>query len=187
MTSADPLDKDRRLFTQCNDTIPLKCPECTSTKILRQCKIFDNFPALWWHIKQEHPEIIEFRLKEITEVFNSLFKAYTWNMFPKWAYSKAITPNKVPTTSSSLIFDRRPISRIDVWERILEIANKLKMQSELYPKFKLKQLKAIIKVVLGTVDPRTSNKYLDCIIHASFKDKVNGIIDVTAFCDTVGV
>jgi len=142
---------------------------------------------LWCHIRREHQDILESRLQEIIEVLNALFKAYKWNMLPRWAYSEAKTTNKVPTTSSSLIFDGRPISRIDVWERVLEIANKLKMQSELYPKFKLKQLRAIIKVVLGPVDSRTSNKYLDCVIDASFKDKINGIIIVTTFCDTAGV
>ena len=187
MTNAEPVDKDRLLFTQCNDTILLRCPECTSTKILRQCKILHNFPALWCHIKREHPEIIEFRLKEFTEVLDSIFKAYKWNMFPKWAYSEAITTNKVPTTSSSLLFDERPISRIDVWERILEITKKLKIQSELYPIFRLKQLKAINKVVLGEVDPRTAKKYLNCVIDASAKNIRNGTIDVTAFCDTAGV
>jgi len=105
-------------------------------------------------------------------------------MFPKWAYSEAKIPS---TTSSSLVFDGRSISRIDVKEKILDIVSKLKIQSELYPKFKLHQLRAIIKVVLGPADPRTSKKYLDCVIDASFKDKINGVIDVTAFCNTVGV
>ena len=185
MNYVEQLDKERLYFTQCNDTFPNRCPECTSTKILRHCKIYHNFPAVWCHIKRDHKDVLESRLQEIIQVLNSLFKAFKWNMFPKWAYSEAKIEST--TTSSSLLFDGRPISRIDVLERILEIVNKLKIQSELYPKFKLKQLKAIIKVVLGTVDPRTSKKYLDCIIDASFKDKVNGIIDVTAFCDTVGV
>jgi len=188
MTSADPLDKDRRLFTQCNDPIFLRCLICTGLNtFLGHCKIFKNFPSLWWHIKREHQDLAPLEREEIIQVLNYVFKAFKRKMFPKWAYSEAITPNKVPTTSSSLLFDSRPISRIDVWEKILEIASKLKIQSELYPKFKLKQLRAIIKVVLGPADPRTSKKYLDCIIDASFKDKINGIIDVTSFCDTAGV
>ncbi len=188
MTSADPVNKDRLLFTQYNDPIYLRCLICTAlNSFLGHCKIFKNFPSLWWHIKREHPDLTPAEREEIILILNHVFKAFQGQMFPKWAYSEAKATNKVPPTSSSLLFDGRPISRIDVWERILEIANKLKMQSELYPKFKLKQLRAIIKVVLGPADPRTSKKYLDCIIEASFKDKINGIIDVTAFCDTAGV
>ena len=69
-----------------------KCPECTSTKILRQCKIFHNFPALWWHLKQNHNDIFEIRMNEIILVLNNMFKASQWNMFPKWEYSEFI-PN----------------------------------------------------------------------------------------------
>jgi len=153
MTSADPLDKDRRLFTQCNDTIPLKCPECTSTKILRHCKIHHNFPALWCHIRREHQDILESRLQEIIEVLNALFKAYKWNMLPRWAYSEA----KTTSTSSSLEFDGRP-SRIDVFERLIEIGRLFKGQTQFYPNFKQKQVLGLIKVILGNVDGRTKKK-----------------------------
>ncbi len=183
MSNDDSIDKDRLYFTQCNDTILLRCPECTSTKILRHCKIFHNFPGVWWHIKQDHKDILESRLEEIIQVLNSLFKAYKWNMFPKWAFSEAKSDT---TTSSSVLIDGRP-PRIDSWGKIIEIAKLLKNQSELYPFFKPKQLKVIVKVVLGPVDSRTLKKYIDCVIKNSKPDKIKGVYDVTQFCNNVGL
>ena len=183
MSNDHSIDKDRLYFTQCNDTILLRCPECTSTKILRQCKIFHNFPAVWWHIKQDHKDILESRLQEIIQVLNSLFKAYKWNMFPKWAYSEAKSET---TTSSSVLIDGHP-PRIDSQGKIVEIAKLLKTQSELYPNFKPKPLKAIVKVILGPVDSRTMGKYVDCVIRYSTPDKIKGEYDVTQFCNIVGV
>ena len=112
------IDKDRLYFTQCNDTILLKCPECTSTKIPRQCKIFHNFPALWIHLKHEHNDILESRMDEIIQVLNDVFKAFKWNMFPKWEYSEFIPK----TSSSSILIDGRT-PRIDMLENLEKIAN----------------------------------------------------------------
>jgi len=184
MSNDDSIDKDRLYFTQCNDTILLRCPECTSTKILRQCKIFHNLPAVWWHIKQGHKDILESRLQEIIQVLNNLFKAYKWNMFPKWAFSEAkIEPT---TTSSSILFDGRP-PRIDSWDKIVKIAKLLKIQSEHYPNYKPKPLKSFVKVILDPVDSRTLKKYVDCVITYSTPDKIKGKYDVTQFCNKVGV
>jgi len=105
MSNDDSIDKDRLHFTQCNDTILLRCPECTSTKILRHCKIFHNFPSVWWHIKQDHKDILESRRDEIIQVLNCIFKAYKWNIFPKWAFSEAKI--ELATTSSSILMDGR--------------------------------------------------------------------------------
>ena len=182
MSNDDSIDKDRLYFTQCNDTILLRCPECTSTKILRQCKIFHNFPGVWWHIKQDHKDILESRLEEIIQVLNSLFKAYTWNMFPKWAYSEA----KLKTTTSSLRFNGKE-PRTDVFEKLQDICRLLKGQSKSYPIFKRKQILGLIKVVLGLVDSRTLEKYFDCVTSYSKKDIVHGVYDVTNFCNIVGV
>jgi len=182
MSNDSSLDKDRLYFTQCNDTILLRCPECTSTKILRQCKIFHNFPGVWWHIKQDHRDILESRLEEIIQVLNSLFKAYKWNMLPKWAYSEA----KLKTTTSSLLFNGKE-PRADVLARLQDLARLFKLQSKDYPSFKRKQVYGLIKVVLGNVDERTMNKYFDCVTSYSTPDEIKGFYDVTQFCNIVGV
>jgi len=182
MSNDHSIDKDRLYFTQCNNTILLRCPECTSTKILRQCKIFHNFPAVWWHIKQYHKDILESRLQEIIQVLNSLFKAYKWNMFPKWAYFEA----KSETTSSSLLFNGKA-PRVDVFARLQDLGRLLKGQSAFYPNFKQKQVLGLIKVISGNVDERTQKKYFDCVTSYSEKDIVHGVYDVTQFCNIIGV
>ncbi len=182
MSNDHSIDKDRLYFTQCNDTILLRCSECTSTKILRQCKIFHNFPAVWWHIKQDHKDILESRLEEIIQVLNSLFKAYKWNMFPKWAYFEA----KSETTTSSLLFNGK-VPRVDVFARLQDLGRLLKGQSGSYPNFKRKQVLGLIKVILQNADERTKKKYFDCVTSYSKPDKINGFYDVTQFCNIVGV
>ena len=184
MSNDEPLDKDRLDFTQCNDTILLRCPECASTKkVLRHCKIFHNFPSLWWHIKHDHRDIIESRLQEVIQVLNSLFKSYKWNMFPKWVYSEAKIPS---TTTSSLLFNGRE-PRVDVLEKLHDIGRLLKVQSQFYPNFKPKHLLGLFKVILGNVDERTKKKYFDCVKSYSKPDKIKGEYDVSGFCNTVGV
>ena len=184
MTLSDQLDKDRLFFTQCSDLILFRCPECTSTKIIRHCKIFHNFPSLWRHIKQDHNDILESRLDEVIQVLNCLFKAFKWNMLPKWAFSEAkIEPT---TTSSSILFDGKP-PRIDVQEKLQKIGRLFKMQSQFYPNFKRKQVLGIIKVIIGNVDERTKKKYFDCVTKNSTPDKIKGEYDVTQFCNIVCV
>jgi len=179
----DSLDKDRLYFTQCNDSFPNRCLECTSTKILRHCKIYHNFPAIWRHLKQDHNDILESRMNEIILVLNDVFKAYKWNMFPKWEYSEAkIRPT---TTSSSILFDGKP-PRIDVLERLRELARLFKGQSEWYPNFKEKQVFGLIKVILGLADQRTKKKYFECVRKYSTPDKIKGQYDVTQFCKELG-
>jgi len=188
MSYDNSVDKDRLLFTQYNDLILLRCLICTGLNIfLGHCKIFKNFPSLWWHIKREHADLAPAEREEIIQILNHVFKAFKGQMFPKWAYSEAITPNKVPTTSSSsiLLDGRRP--RMDAWTKIFEIAKLLKTQSEIFPSFKTRHLKAVLKGVLGSVDPRTTKKYFDCVTNYSKKDLVKGEFDVTGFCDKVGV
>jgi len=182
MSNDHCIDKDRLYFTQCNDTILLRCPECTSTKILRQCKIFHNFPAVWWHIKQDHRDILESRRDEVIRVLNSLFKAYKWNMFPKWAYFEA----KSETTSSSLLFNGKA-PRVDVFARLQDLGRLLKGQSNSYPIFKQKQVLGLIKVISGNADERTKKKYFDCVTSYSTPDKIKGEYDVTQFCNIIGV
>jgi len=184
MSNNDSIDKDRLYFTQCNDTILLRCPECTSTKILRQCKNFHNFPGVWWHIKQDHQDILESRRDEVIQVLNCIFKAYMWNMFPKWEYSEAkIEPT---TTSSSILFDGKP-PRIDVQEKLQKIGRLFKMQSQFYPNFKRKQVLGLISVIIGNVDERTKKKYFDCVTKYSTPDNINGVYDVTNFCTKISV
>ena len=184
MSYDDSLDKDRLYFTQCNDSFPNRCLECTSTKILRHCKIYHNFPAVWRHLKQDHNDILESRMNEIIQVLNDVFKAYKWNMFPKWAYSEAKI--KPTTTSSSILFDGKP-PRIDVLERLRNLASLFKGQSEWYPNFKEKQVFGLIKVILGNADQRTKKKYFDCVTSNSKPDKIHGVYNVTQFYNIVGV
>ena len=184
MSYDDSLDKDRLYFTQCNDSFPNRCLECTSTKILRHCKIYHNFPAVWRHLKQDHNDILESRMNEIIQVLNDVFKAYKWNMFPKWEYSEAkIRP---ATTSSSILFDGKP-ARIDVLERLRALASLFKGQSAWYPNFKEKQVFGLIKVILGNADQRTKKKYFECVRKYSTPDKIHGVYNVTQFCNLVGV
>jgi len=183
MSNDDSIDKDRLYFTQCNDTILLRCPECTSTQILRHCKIFHNFPAVWWHIKQDHKDILESRLEEIIQVLNCLFKAYKWNMFLKWAYSEAKLNT---TTSSSILMDGRP-PRIDRQENLKKIASLFKTQSELYPNFRKKNIRVLIEKAIELHDPRTMKLYFDSVTSHSKPDKIKGFYDVTQFCNKVGV
>ena len=179
MSYDDPLDKDRLYFTQCNDTFPNRCPECTSTKILRHCKIYHNFPAVWKHIKQDHKDILESRLDEIAYVENFVFKAYKWNMFPKWEFSEAKI--KPTTTSSSIQIDGKT-PRIDMLENLEKIANLLKTQSEHFPIFKPRLLSILVEKAIGPRVDRTKKKYIDCITRYSDKDKVHGVYNVTQFC-----
>jgi len=186
MTSADPVNKDRLLFTQYNDPIYLRCLICTAlNSFLGHCKIFKNFPSLWWHIKREHPDLTPAEREEIILILNHVFKAFQGQMFPKWAYSEAITPNKVPTTSSSILFNGRP-PRIDVFERLVALARLYKVQTD-FPNLTLKQIQRWSLVILKNVDARTQKKYVDCVRKYSKKDIVKGEYDVTGFCNTVGV
>jgi len=177
----DSLDKDRLYFTQCNDTILLKCPECTSTKILRQCKIYHNFPALWCHIKRDHKDILESRLDEVIQVLNCIFKAYKWNMFPKWTYSEAIIK---PTTTSSILFDGRT-PRPDVDRKLQKIAKIYKISCD-FPNLNQKQVTNWAFAVLGHPDSRTLKKYVQCVTNNSTPDKIKGQYDVTQFCKELG-
>ncbi|MCH7560320.1 MAG: hypothetical protein IIC67_02945 [Thaumarchaeota archaeon] len=179
MSYDDKIDKDRLYFTQNNKLIRLHCPECVrTTKLLRHCKIFKNLPGLWWHIKSEHGYIsnLLFTTEDIVEILNAISKAKDFGIIPE-----SIPTFVETTTSSSLKYKSRP-PRKDVYEKFKKLAELLKIQSILYPQFKLKQLRVYIGVVLGTVDGRTIQNYLDSIIDASEKNMGNGTIDVSEFC-----
>ena len=182
MSYDDSLDKDRLYFTQCNDSFPNRCLECTSTKILRHCKIYHNFPAVWRHLKQDHTDILESRMNEIIQVLNDVFKAYKWNMFPKWEYSEAQI--KPTTSSSSILFDGKP-PRIDVLERLQKIAQVYKISCD-FPNLNQKQVTKWAFAVLGHPDSRTLEKYVQCVTNNSTPDKIKGQYDVTQFCKELG-
>ena len=182
MTNDKELDKDRLFFTQCNDPILLRCLVCTrEKKFLGHCKVCKNFPSLWCHIKQDHSDLRPDEIEEIIQILNNLFKAFQRQMFPKWAYYE------IPktTTSSFLIAGRKP--RSDRREKLEKIAKFLKMQSELFPKFKPKDLKKFVQIAIGPHDPRIIELYFSYVIDYSKKDKIHGLYDVTDFCDTLGV
>lgn len=185
MSNDYSLDKDRLYFTQCNDTIYLRCPVCTNEKkVLRHCKLHKNFPSLWYHVRKDHTDIPPGEFEEIIQIFTGVFKAFKRQMLPTWAYSEL--KNDHTTTSSSVLITGRP-PRIDSWKKITEIAKLLKIQSELYPFFKPKQLKAFIKVITGPADSRTIKKYFDCVTNYSKKDMINGVYDISEFCNKIGV
>ncbi len=179
MSYDDSLDKDRLYFTQNNFPIRLRCPECVRTKILRHCRIFKNLPALWWHIKQDHGSFsnLLFKTDDIIKILNSLSKAIEWKIITE----SVSFPVEQATTSSSLLYRGKP-PRKDVHQKLEKIASILQLQCELYPNFRLRHIRAFMSVVLGKVDDRTQKNYLDCIVDASEKNKINGTVDVTQFC-----
>ena len=181
MSYESQIDKERLYFTQCNDTLPMKCPECALTKIPRHCKIFRNFPALWRHLNHDHNDITESKMREIIQVLSYLFKGFQWNMFPRWEYSEF---SRKTTTSSFIIDGRQP--RIDRVEKFKKIAKLLKLQSQFYPLFKPAILRKMIRVAIGPHDPRILEFYFKGITNYSKPDKVHGTYNVTQFCDILG-
>ena len=121
-------------------------------------------------------------MDEIIQVLNDVFKAFKWNMFPKWEYSEFIPK----TSSSSILIDGRT-PRIDMLENLEKIANLLKAQSEHFPTFKPKLLSILVEKAIGLRVDRTKKKYIDCITRYSEKDKLHGVYVVTEFCEKLGV
>jgi len=187
MSNDSSLDKDRLYFTQCNDTIYLRCPVCPGEKkVLRHCKLFKNFQSIWCHIRREHTDLVPGELEEIIQILTGLFKAFQRQMFPKWAYLEAKSEKESEdTTTSSLLFNGKE-PRIDVLSHLQDFG-RLLGQSQFYPNFKQKQIQRWLKVILGNVDERTIKKYFDCVISYSIKDMEKGEYDVTQFCNIVGV
>jgi len=126
---------------------------------------------------------LEIRFDEIIHVLNETFKAFQWNMFPKWEYSEFIQNT---TSSSSILIDGRT-PRIDMLENLEKISNLLKTQSEHFPKFKPSLLSILVEKAIGPRDIRTKKKYLDCITNNSEKDRIHGLYDVTQFCEKFNV
>jgi len=175
------LFKDRAYCTQIHDEIRIRCPECTRTKRwLQHCKIFHSLQALWFHIKNDHGEISnhDFTTVDVLETMNNIAWAIEQKMFPS---TIDILIRRVKTTTSSLTFNGKPITRTDVWDRLQRISNLLQRQSKSYPIFKRKQLEGLIKIELPYVDDRTRKKYFDCIFVASKKDIKFGTINVSDF------
>ena len=178
MSNEIQVDKDRLYFTQNNSPIRLRCPECVRTKILRHCRIFKNLPSLWWHIKRDHGYFsnLLFDTDAVVTILNAVSKAKEWGIIPE------PTPVYVETTTSSSLNYRGRPPRKDVYQKLEKIASILQNQSELYPNFRLRHIRAFMGVVLGKVDDRTQKNYLDCIVVASEKDNTKGTVDVTQFC-----
>ena len=180
MSNKKPVDKDRLYFTQYNGKFPTRCPLCTEQKILRQCRTFHNFPALWRHIKLEHIGIPESQMKEISGILNSVYTAYQWNMFPKWEFDDGKIKK---TTTSSSITHHGISKRIDFQERLEKIAKMLRLQSTFYPKFKERHLRLFIEKSIGYHDPRTMENYFEFVVGHSKRDNENGTYVVSSFCD----
>ena len=170
MTLDNLIDKDRLYFSQFNGDFAVRCPICIDIKkIIRHCKIFRNFHAVWCHVKRDHQDLPQADVNEVIQIFNSLFDA--------------IRRQIIPTTTSSSSGKIDSYFRRDKHEKLIQIANLLKDQSQLYPNYKIKQLMRLIGVVLGPVDERTRRKYLDIVISLSEKNIRNGTINVTEFCN----
>jgi len=170
LSNYDPLDKDRLYFTQFNGDFPVRCPICIDIKkLIRHCKVFRNMHAAWCHVRRDHKNEPKSDVDKIIEIFNSLYDAI----------KQGIIPSSATSSSQNGANFRR-----DMHEKLGNIAKLLKIQSEIYPSFKMKQLMGIIRVVLGSVDDRTRKRYHDIIISMSKKNIVNGTIDVTEFCNT---
>ena len=180
MSNDDTLDKDRAYESQCNIRVRWYCPVCVlQKKIKKHCKIHKTPASWWWHIKNEHGKFVnrKFGYDDLRVLSNYLVNALEWEIFPE----SVSIPDEQATTTSSLLYRGR-IPRKDVYQKLKKIASILQLQSELYPHFRLRHIRAFMGVVLGKVDDRTQKNYLDCIVEASEKNKINGTVDVTQFC-----
>ncbi|MEX0763998.1 MAG: hypothetical protein WD033_02365 [Nitrosopumilaceae archaeon] len=179
MTLDSTLDKHCVDFAHNYTKIRVKCPECVRTiKGDNHVRVFKNLAGLWWHFKNEHGIITNslFSTESVKEILRNIAKALDLGMFADAADCELNT-----TTSSSLLYDGRP-PRSDVLIKLKEIADLLRIQSEIYPFFGTKLLLTLIKVKLGPVDERTMKKYFDCITSYSTKNIHDGTYDVTGFC-----
>ena len=180
MTLEPSLHKQRVDFSHNYTIIRIKCPECFRTiKGKNHVRIYKNLSGLWRHIKLEHGEIsnLEFNTNLIRDVLKHIALAIEWGMFPGVNESEHNT-----TTSLSIIYDGKPARR-DVSNKLKEIAEIMKGQSDMYPDFKIVNILAYMKIVLGNSDERTKKKYFDCITSYSVKNMHNGTFDVTGFCE----
>ena len=179
MTLDPSLDKDPDDFAHNYTNTRLKCPECLRTiKGSNHVKVFKNLAGLAWHIKTEHDWIsnLQFTTDSIREVLRNIAIALQWGIIPS---TDSVEHN---ATTSSLLFDERKL-RKDEYDRLKNIAELLKTQSNLYPDFSSKNLSVIVGKVLGQVDKRTMKKYIERTISYSIKNIQNGTYDVSPFCN----
>lgn len=182
MTLDSTLDKHCVDFAHSYAKIRVRCPECYRIiKGKNHVRVFKNLAGLWWHFKNEHGDVSnsQFNTDMIKEILRNISKALELGMF---ADAIDCEVNQNTTTSSSLLYDGRP-PRKDVLIKLKEIANLLKLQSEVYPFFKTGLLTRVIERILGKIDPRTFKKYYDCITNYSIKNWQNGTYDVSVFCN----
>lgn len=182
MTLEPSLHKERVDFSHNYTKIRIKCPECIRTvKGANHVRVYDNIPGLWRHIRQEHGEISNLQLTTdmIKEVLKSITLAIEWRMLPD--YDKVVDA----TTSLSILYNgKRP--RGDVLNNLVQIANLLVMQVEVFPSFKPKLLIRLIEDKIGKRDSRTMKNYFDCITNYAVKNMQSGTYDVTEYCEKVG-
>jgi len=180
LSNDSEVDKDRVYASQCHVKVRWYCPVCVlQKKIKKHCKIHKTPASWWWHIKNEHGKFVnrKFGYDDLRVVSNYLVNALEWEIFPE----SVPEPIEQATSSSSILYRGRP-PRKDVYEKLEKIALILSNQSELYPHFRLKHIRAYIVHVLELADERTIKNYLDCIVVASEKDTMKGTVDVTQFC-----
>jgi len=183
LTYYNLLDKDRLLFTQCNDNFRIRCPICrVEKKFLGHCKMGRNLPSIWSHINTDHPEIYKEQKDEIILFLNSLYTAYEYQIVTEWP--GADTKTRETATSSSVLIDGVP-PRIDRWSKIVEIATFLRAESKNYPYFPASEIQRIIIQSAKVRDPRTIEVYFDCITNYSIKDYSSGKYNVREFCKKV--
>ena len=182
MTYYNLLDKDRLLFTQCNDNFRIRCPICRiEKKFLGHCKIGRNLPSIWSHILRDHKDILPAQREEIILFLNCLYTAFQKQIVVKWP--GFMTKNQTATSSSILIAGAPP--RIDRWAKIVEIATFLRAESKYYPNFPPIEIRRIIIQASKVRDPRTILEYFDCITNYSILDYSIGKYNVREFCKKV--
>jgi|APSaa5957512535_1039671.scaffolds.fasta_scaffold167647_2 hypothetical protein len=176
----DSVDKDRLYFTQNHKPIRTQCPVCVrDVKTTRQCKIYKNLAALWWHIKQEHENISNssFTFNDLIPILNAVSKAKDLGIIPE--ETKIFV--KPVTTSSSLVYHGK-FPRKDVYQKLEKVSSFFTKQNTSWPIFSLEQARLGIKMSMTNPDRRTIRDFLDCIVKSSKKNLEDTTIDVTQFC-----
>ena len=186
MTLSEELFNDIILkFTKNYTPFRNKCGICVEEKkFIGHCKAYKNLPSAYDHIIKTHAKEKRYRImiREIIEIYNAIHRGIELGIISSENYVHNHT-----TSSSSLVYNGRPVTRRDVWYRLVDIADLIQRQSNSYPYFKSKQLKGLIQVVIGKRDPRVIDRYFDCVVKASIKDLRRGTFDVRKFVECTKV
>jgi len=166
-------------FTKNFTLFKTRCVICVKDKKdKRHCKIFPNLPSAWQHLQKYHSDDSDLRhmIDDIIDLYNVFHKAIQWNILPGIEHSGYLA------TTSSRTLNSRPTKHRKVLDNLVDIADTMGMH-QYFPYFNKKQLKDFVHIALGDVDPRTQQKYLDCIIKSSIKNMHDGTYNIRKFFD----